>query len=186
MAEIQMTQKTVPKDIVGYCSKAALLGAILCSSACGIIEPQSPEERIPIPGVNSPPLNHDQAEELLDDMGEGWLYGEGLGDTALQVGTVVMFPPYALVLLGNGALSLSGYKPVTVSGLLPEEAGKVWKEGYSGVVSVPGRVTAAAVGAEFRTPERIKADLQKYIVQPPPAVAAENSEEEARAQFRGR
>jgi hypothetical protein len=69
------------------------------------------------------------------------------------LGAVIVFPPYILYLLGNTALSLSGYEPVTVSSMLPEEQGKAWSKGYDTVVSGPGRIVAATAGREYRSRE---------------------------------
>jgi len=126
-----------------------------------LIQPR--EQELDLPGVNSPALSPDEAKERLSEMGENWVYGEGLGDTGLQIGVAFAFPPYALVMVANGVLALSGYEPVTVSSLLPEPASKVWKQSYGGLVSGPGRFVAAVAGEEFRTEERIKAVNQARV-----------------------
>jgi hypothetical protein len=95
----------------------------------------------------------DKAKEVLSEIGQNFAYGPGLGDAALSIGTVVVFPPYAIYLLGNAALSLSGYEPVTVASLLPTESGKAWSDTYDSMVSGPGKVVAAMAGREYRTQE---------------------------------
>ena len=109
------------------------------------------------------PIPPEKAEDVLNEVGSNFAYGSGLGDTALSVGTVVVFPPYALYLLGNAVLSLSGYEPVTVSSLLPEKEGQEWSSMYDSVVSVPGKMVAAAAGREFRSPEVANARMKKLV-----------------------
>jgi hypothetical protein len=99
------------------------------------------------------PMPPDKAKEVLSEIGQNFAYGPGLGDAALNVGTAVVFPPYAIYLLGNALLLFSGYEPVTVASLLPEEDGKAWSRAYDSVVSGPGKVAAAVAGREYRSQE---------------------------------
>ena len=111
------------------------------------------------------PLSPENTEALLDEVGSNWLFGQGMGETAATVGTIVVFPPYALWVVANAALSLSGEQPLEVSKILPEESGKVWRTTYDEVTSVPGRTTAAFSGQEYRSEEvaneKIEAVLKK-------------------------
>lgn len=109
------------------------------------------------------PLKPEETEELLAEVGGNWLYGQGIGETALAVGSVVLFPPAAFWFLGNGALALSGYEPVGVSTLLPNEQARKWSESYDAVLSTPGRVVAAVAGEDFRTKETIQEKMRKYL-----------------------
>jgi hypothetical protein len=121
-------------------------------AACGVIRerPESKPSSMDIVGKPMPP---ETAKEVLSEIGQNFAYGPGLGDAALNVGTAVVFPPYAIYLLGNALLSLSGYEPVTVASLLPEEDGKAWSRTYDSVVSGPGKVVAAMAGREYRSQE---------------------------------
>jgi len=121
-------------------------------TACGVIRerPESKPSSMDIVGKPMPP---EKAKEVLSEIGQNFAYGPGLGDAALNVGTAVVFPPYAIYLLGNALLSLSGYEPVTVASLLPEEDGKAWSRTYDSVVSGPGKVVAAMAGREYRSQE---------------------------------
>jgi hypothetical protein len=101
-----------------------------------------------------------------------------LGDAAVNLGAVIVFPPYLIYLIGNTALSLSGYEPVTVSSLLPEEEGKAWSNGYDRVVSGPGRVVAATAGREYRSREVGDERLRVLL--------AEGDSQQARAQMKGK
>jgi hypothetical protein len=121
-------------------------------SACGVIK-ERPQGEANALAVAQKPIPPDQAREILDEMGSNFAYGPGIGDTAVNIGAAVAFPPYAVVLLGNAVLSLSGYEPVTVSSILPEEDGKKWSETYDQIVSGPGRVVAAVAGREYRSRE---------------------------------
>jgi len=91
-----------------------------------------------------------EASEKLAMMGDWWLYGPGMGYTMLNLGTVVLFPPYALYLLGNAALSISGSEPVRVMDIVPEGDSRAAIEGaLDDVCSVPGRLNAAIAGKSY-------------------------------------
>ena len=137
--------------------------------ACGIIQEKNPSETPDTMQLVGKPLPPEEAKAMLNDVGGNFVYGQGIGEAALNVGTVVAFPPYAIVLIGNAALSLSGYKPLSVADALPEEAGEVWRDTYNGVTSGPGRVTAAVAGEEYRTPEVASATLKQYLQPQQPA-----------------
>jgi hypothetical protein len=116
------------------------------------------------------PLSPEEADAMLGDVGENWLYGNGLGETAIAVGSVVAFPPAAIYWLGNVALSAAGYEPIGVSTVLPEEEKAQWNGIYDGISGAPGRVSAAIAGKEFITREHAKERLDKYL---PPVPAPE-------------
>lgn len=119
---------------------------------CGVIKekPADKPDQLSIVGKEIPP---DKAKQVLSEVGGNFAYGPGLGDTAVNVGTVVVFPPYAIYLLGNAVLSLSGYEPVTVASMLPDEHGKQWSDTYDHIVSGPGKMVAAMTGHEYRSRE---------------------------------
>ena len=119
---------------------------------CGVIKEKPKSQQDELSAV-SQPMSTEQAKQVLGEVGGNFAYGPGLGDAAVNLGAVIVFPPYILYLLGNTALSLTGYEPVTVSSLLPEEQGKAWSNGYDTVVSGPGRVVAATAGREYRSRE---------------------------------
>ncbi len=144
-----------------WLSLIVVLMAALCSG-CGVIKkkPESEPTGIDIVGKPIPP---EQAKEILSEMGGNFAYGPGLGSTALNVGTVVVFPPYAVYLLGNAILSISGYQPITVSSILPEEDGKQWSNTYDELVSGPGKMVAAMAGREYRSREVGKMKMQELF-----------------------
>lgn len=109
------------------------------------------------------PLTPEESEEVLAKMGGNWLYGQGLGETAMNVAGVVIFPPYGLYLLGNAALSLSGYEPFSVSEALPDDEGVAYREAFESVAAGPGRFAAAVAGEEYRTKEVIKEDYRQIL-----------------------
>lgn len=154
------------------------LSLALCLTSCGIIK-EKPADKPSGLDVVGKPMTSEQAKEVLGTVGGNFAYGSGLGDAALNVGTAVIFPPYALYLLGNAVLSVSGYEPVTISSLLPEEDGKNWSKTYDTMVSGPGRVVAAMAGREYRSQEvadeRLSAVLER--VASASEVHAEDSEE---------
>lgn len=134
------------RDFVVSCVLASTI------SACGVVK-EKPKSQVDEMSAVGKPMSNDQAKAVLGEVGSNFAYGPGLGDAAVNLGAVIVFPPYILYLLGNTALSLSGYEPVTVSSLLPEEQGKAWSNGYDTVVSGPGRVVAASAGREYRSRE---------------------------------
>ncbi|MEN9846066.1 MAG: hypothetical protein RIS36_1213 [Pseudomonadota bacterium] len=130
-----------------------VLGAVASLAVgCGVIK-EKPNSQVDEMSAVGRPMSNDQAKAVLGEVGSNFAYGPGLGDAAVNLGAVIVFPPYILYLLGNTALSLSGYEPVTVSSMLPEEQGKAWSHGYDTVVSGPGRVVAATAGREYRSRE---------------------------------
>jgi len=146
--------------LVSMCSHLFVLG-------CGIIKEKPKTDNNELSAL-SKPMPPEKAKEVLNEVGGNFAYGPGLGGAALNLGTSIVFPPYLIYLLGNTALSLSGYEPVTVSSLLPEEEGRVWSNGYDTVVSGPGRVVAAATGHEYRTQEVAQERLRVVLDQPKP------------------
>jgi hypothetical protein len=121
-------------------------------TSCGVVK-EKPKSQVDEMSAVGKPMSPEQAKAVLGEVGGNFAYGPGLGDSAVNLGAVILFPPYILYLLGNTALSLTGYEPVTVSSLLPDEEGKAWSNGYDTVVSGPGRAVAAAAGREYRSRE---------------------------------
>ncbi len=109
------------------------------------------------------PLKPEEAKEMLNDAGENWFYGNGLGETAFVVGSIVAFPLTAIYWAGNAALSVAGYETVGVSRVLPEEERAQWNGFCDQVSGAPGRVTAAVAGREFITRDQAKDRLMKYM-----------------------
>ncbi len=135
---------------------------------CGILQKQKPnsedaELKKFAVQASEKPLPPEKTKEVLSEVGANWWYGQGLGETALNVGTVIVFPPYALVLIGNAALSLSGFEPVSISDALPEKGREAWRTVYNGVTEAPGRVTAAIANEEFRSKETAGERLKEVV-----------------------
>ncbi|MDC0357914.1 hypothetical protein OAO01_03790 [Oligoflexia bacterium] len=141
------------------------LSVLVCLAGCSLLkERTASDSEADLQQISKQKLSPEESKELLGDVGGNWLYGQGLGNTALTIGTIALFPPYALYVLGNSALSLSGYKTVELSDALPEEGKANWGRFYDGVTSGPGRFTAALAGEEYRSKELAKQRLRKYIV----------------------
>lgn len=125
--------------------------------ACSVLkEKENSNNDIELNKLVTKPLPPEKTEELLEEVGSNWLYGQGMGETALTAGTILAFPPYAIYVLGNGILSLSGYEELRVSDALPEAAREEWNSAYDTVTSGPGRISAAVAGEEFRNREIAK------------------------------
>lgn len=114
------------------------------------------------------PISPEQTSELLDEVGSNWLYGQGFGETIMTVGTIAVFPPYALWVVGNAALQLSGEEPVEIADILPEEGGDVWRTTYDEIASVPGRTTAAVSGEQYRSHEVARERIEAVLNSPKP------------------
>ena len=102
---------------IASCVPLLVVVALLTTlgSGCGVIKKKQPDSEAGGLDLVGKPIPPDKAKQVLSEAGSNFAYGPGLGDAAVTVGTVVVFPPYALYLLGNAVLSLSGYEPVTVS-----------------------------------------------------------------------
>ena len=99
-------------------------------------------------GKSEPPTP-EEANRKLAQFGHDWFYGGGLGRTTLNVGAVVLFPPYALYLVGNACLQLADKDPIYVTDALPEKPREGVLRVYDEFTSVPGRITAGVSGEEF-------------------------------------
>lgn len=129
-------------------------------SGCSLLKEKEPD---PALDFMKRPLTPEENQELTSEVGSNWLYGQGFGETAVAVGGIVLFPPYALYVLGNGALSLSGYEPLYVTNLLPEKPREEYNNVYSGVTSGPGRLSAAIAGEEYRTTDVVRERYKKIL-----------------------
>jgi len=138
------------------------LVSIILASACAVSQgenvAQFPADRLEHPTfrtiVEDAERNASEGGDTtapLRTYGRHWLYGQGVGRTIVNVGTVVLFPPYALYLLGNAGLALAGYEPLYVTSALPEPARDYTLAVYDGITSVPGRITARIAGEEFQS-----------------------------------
>jgi hypothetical protein len=157
----------------------------LLTTSCTTMEPQSAQgssrhdsrsadhELVALAAqAQKKPLPPEQTEELLSTVGENWLFGQGFGETVLGVGLVVAFPPYAIYLLGNAAISYAGYEPLYITDALPEEPRQQWSTVYSSVTGVPGRISAALAGEEYRTKELARDEIKAALRAPPQEVSS--------------
>ena len=140
---------------------ALALGGALALSGCTIKKKAEPDPMFQAAAGQK--LSPEQSEEVLGQLGSNWLYGQGVGETAMNVGGVILFPPYAIYLIGNAALSLSGYEPLSVASALPEEEGESYREAYESIAAGPGRFAAAVAGREYRTKDVIKDDYRRIL-----------------------
>lgn len=134
---------------------------MLLLSGCGLTPKQEPDAELA--ALASTPVPPEQAGRVLEEAGGNFVYGHGLGEAALTVGSVLLFPPYALYVLGNGALSLSGYEPIEFSKALPEEERREWNEVYDAVTAVPGEAAAAVAGESFREREVVRSRTKAML-----------------------
>lgn len=129
---------------------------------CSMLKKKEDEKPFPIPQEK---INEQNAGEIVKEAGGNWLYGQGVGETVANAGGIILFPPYAIYLLGNAALSYNGYEPLEVTDALPENAKATWNAAYDSVTSSPGKLSAAVAGEEFRTQDVIKERYQNLADQ---------------------
>jgi hypothetical protein len=158
---------------MSMCTKRLLCAVLLFQVGCSLLREQQQEPdddltRLARQSLEGKPLSPEKTEELVSTAGESWLYGQGVGESAVTVGAIVAFPPYALWVLGNAALSLSGYEPIQVSDALPERERDAYRSVYDQITSAPGHATAAIAGTEFRTKERIRKDYERVLLDAEP------------------
>ena len=99
-------------------------------------------------GEEKPPTT-EEAQEQVSEAGSRWAYGHGFGRTVSNIGAIVVFPPYALYLVGNAGAQLAGKEPIYVTDYFPKPARSGWFTVYDGITSLPGRLTALVAGREF-------------------------------------
>jgi hypothetical protein len=100
-------------------------------------------EHPPAIGEISEAVRNDTASQQLEHIGEWWFFGPGIGYSILNIGTAIVFPPYALYLLGNAGLALAGEEPVKIINILPEAPRSIVNTTLDEICSVPGRITSA-------------------------------------------
>jgi hypothetical protein len=158
--------------LIVYCRvQSALIVFLMISQSilltgCGVLKERTSSQDPNIALAESAvqqPLSPEETEALVSDVANNWFYGQGLGETMLAVGTVVIFPPYGIYLAGNALLSLSGYEEIRVTEALPDSGEDVWNSVYDGVTSVPGHVTATISGDEFVSKKMADQTLQRYL-----------------------
>jgi hypothetical protein len=132
-------------------------------AGCGAVLKRAPEPDLP---PITKPLSPEQRDAVLDEVGRNFLYGDGLGNTVINVGASIAFPPYLIAVLGNGALSLAGYEPLSISQVMPERVAESYVAGRDAVVSAPGRTAAAVAGEEYRTDGMAKKAIKSAMLAP--------------------
>ncbi|MBX7137664.1 MAG: hypothetical protein K1X83_06740 [Oligoflexia bacterium] len=118
---------------------AALVNISLIGCAPILREKSKPD---PLPPQ---PKNQEEAQALLNEAGKDVVYGDGIG----EIGAAILFPPYAIYKLGQGAAGLAGYELDATQALPPEERRAV-KEAGKAVIGAPGKVAAGIAGEEYR------------------------------------
>ena len=143
--------------------RVLLVFALIALQGCSTILKEKEQTHPGIEQAITKPLTPEETDELIDKVGDDFVYGPGLGKTALNVGAVVMFPPYAIYLVGNALLEVGGYEPIEISDALGKEGSANWDSAYETVISGPGRVTAAVAGREYKDQELIKDETQVFL-----------------------
>jgi hypothetical protein len=103
-------------------------------------------------GEEEPPT----ADEIKD-ISHRWFFGQGVGETIVNVGTVVVFPYYAIYLVGNAGAELMGYERLSLLGSIPDPVREPATVVYDGVTSAPGLVNSAVFGESFYSASDVSA-----------------------------
>lgn len=148
----------------GKVLRVQLLCFLIWSIGCAVPQKRADEDSVAqLVITRKQPLTVQQSEDVLGVVAENWLYGPGLGRSALNIGTIVLFPPYAVYVLGNALLDVSGFQPLYLTDLLPEDERQDYNKMFDSVTGAPGRVTAAMAGKEFRSPEAGRQRLENVL-----------------------
>jgi hypothetical protein len=113
--------------------------------------------------VSKAKLTPEESEEVLSELGESWIYGDGVGKATLNIGTSLAFPPYALYLLANAVASYSGYEPMYVSEALPTDEKEHFDVFYSSITAAPGALVASLAGEEYRSEELVRQKIRNIL-----------------------
>ncbi len=152
-------------------SKALLSRARFCfvlsfgASLLGCSSILTKSEEPDLPPITKP-LSEEQRNAVLDEMGRNFVYGDGLGNAAINVGAAILFPPYIIALVGNGALSIAGYEPLSISQVMPEKVREPYVTGRDAITGAPGQAVAAMAGEEFRTQSMAKSAIKSAMLTP--------------------
>ena len=143
-----------------------LIAIFLALTGCGVLKAKQEGDHSDLQAaraVAANPIPPEKAQELLENTGDNYIYGNGIGETAVTIGAVMIFPPYGIYVLGNTLLDLAGYEQLRMTDMLPPEDKKEWESVYDDITSGPGRIAAASAGEEFRTRDRVKTDTKNFI-----------------------
>lgn len=156
-------QKVFGIKVVAVAACVLLQGCFLLKKKEVDPAAQGDLNQLDLQAVADHPLSPEETEGLINEVGANWFYGQGLGETAVSAGAIVLFPPYAIYVLGNAMLSLNGYEEVRITDALPESGRAQWNSVYDHVTSVPGEITSGVAGEEFRDKEKARQQLGKYL-----------------------
>lgn len=151
-------------------SRALVLSLLFCGGVCaggllGCSSILTKSEDPDLPPITKP-LSEEQRSAVIDEMGRNFVYGDGLGNAVINVGAAVLFPPYIIALVGNGALSLAGYEPLSISEVMPEQVKQPYVSGRDAITGAPGQAVAAIAGEEFRTQSMAKTAIKSAMLSP--------------------
>jgi hypothetical protein len=141
-------------------NKISFLFLLFFLSSCGVLE-KKPQD--PTLDFLQRPLTLEESNKLTDEVGGNFLYGQGFGEALVNIGGIVIWPPYAIYVLGNSAISLSGYNRLHVTNLLPEPIKDSYNTGYDFITSGPGRLAASIGEQEYRNQDVIKKRYRKIL-----------------------
>lgn len=108
-------------------------------------------------------MTPEHAKFVLTETGKNFAFGNGLGEAAVFIGSIFVFPVYAIY---RGTVSVAnafgaGIPPAY--SLLPEPGQEVAKTSWDTITGAPGWVVAKTVGEEFRDKD-IVAESEQNIV----------------------
>ncbi|MCI5064687.1 hypothetical protein MRY87_03060 [bacterium] len=119
------------------------------------VQPRSSELSAQIREIAREPLSAEERELVVETAAENFAYGRGLGDTAMNVAGVLLYPPYGALLLGQALLDVSGVGRVRAVDLLPEKEQETYETALAAISSAPGRAVSYAAGKPFRDEQMV-------------------------------
>ena len=143
-------------------------------SSCSVIKKKNTDSAEPqLAGMlTQKPLPPEENQKMMKDVAGNWFYGHNLKNNILQINTIIVFPPYAILALGNVVLNVSGYESIGVGSVLSEENKEKWNSVYDSFTAGPGRFTSAVAGKEFITRDMAGEKIKRYIMRTNPAEAS--------------
>jgi hypothetical protein len=121
------------------------------------------DQQLELTSFAGEPITEVDTDKVIDEVAGSWAFGDGIGHTTVKVGSLFVFPPYGLYLLGNSVLEVVGYERIEITDVLPEEQESQWDQVYQAIISGPGRVVAAVSGSEYRSQQEAARRIRRLL-----------------------
>lgn len=143
--------------------RCALAVLLIAMTAGGCAPKKTVSATDPMLELAKEPLSPDETKEVLAEAGSNWLYSSGIGSTVVDVGGIMIFPPYAAVIAGNSILGLAGYEGLRIRSVLPQDSQEDYDIILEQFTSGPGRLAAAIADEEFRSGDEVRERWRRKV-----------------------